>query len=83
MTLGRARVVQKRMFASVVGYLSSVCLAIPNGRFHLTSMYNDLHKQEGWDKNIKIKLSNKSIQELKHFWLQPCRSEIGRSWFPP
>lgn len=58
---GRNGFVSKKEFASVVGYCSSCCLALPQGRFHLTAMYADLHSVEGWSKNIVIRLKNKSI----------------------
>ena len=77
------RLVNKRHLAKVIGYCSSTCLAIPSGRFHLVSLYQDLHSKDGWDSKIFIKLSNKSLNELKHFWKQPPVENVGRSWFPP
>ena len=37
----------------------------------------------GWDSRTRIRLSNKSIQELTHFWRAPPASAVGRSWYPP
>lgn len=51
MAKGRARIVSKRLLASIIGYCSSCCLALPNGRFHLTSLYHDLNTVEGWSNN--------------------------------
>lgn len=61
MAQGRARCVTKKLLASVIGYCSSCCLALPNGRYHLTSLYSDLHSVDGWQRNIRVKLTNKSI----------------------
>lgn len=83
MSLGRARLVEKRALASVLGYCQSCCLAIPNGRFHLTSLYSDLNSVEGWARDTMVKLHGKSLNELRFFWLCPPAHEVGRSWFPP
>ena len=53
------------------------------GRFHLVALYNDLSSAPGWAHSTMIKLSNKSVNEVKHFWAKPCISQQGRSWFPP
>ena len=77
------RLVNKRHLAKVIGYCSSTCLAIPSGRFHLVSLYHDLHAKEGWDSKIYVKLQNKSLNELQHFWKKPSPEHVGKSWFPP
>ena len=45
MLKGRSGMVNKRVLARVVGYCSSCCLALPNGKFHLVSLYRDLHSK--------------------------------------
>lgn len=81
--LSRKRHVSKRLLAQVIGYCQSTCLAVPMGRFHLVSLYQDLNQKEGWGNSVRVKLSNKSINELRSFWQNIQRSDIGRSWFPP
>lgn len=80
---GRKRRVNKLDFARVVGYCSSVCMALPRGRFHLTKMYHDLCSVADWGKNTYITVSHGSVKELQHYWLRPTTAEVGRSWFPP
>jgi hypothetical protein len=79
----RCRVVNKKYLAKVIGYCSSCCLALPTGRFHLSSLYKDLHSKCGWGKNVDVRLCDKSMKELEFFWLSPKACNVGRSWFPP
>lgn len=60
----KARRVFKRDLARVVGYCSSVCLALPYGRYHLTKLYHDLHQKENWNSSVQVQLSHTSIKEL-------------------
>lgn len=83
MLSGRSGMVNKRVLARAIGYCSSCCLALPNGKFHLVSLYRDLHSKKGWGKNVNVRLHNKSENELKYYWLRPPLYEVGRSWFPP
>lgn len=83
LSASRARHVKKKLLAQCIGYLQSTCLALPNGRLHLIDLYNDLNSKAGWSSSIVVRLSNRSVAELKNYWLNiPC-SEVGRSWFPP
>ena len=43
------RWVTKRKLAHILGFLQSMCLAIPFGRFHLTSLYHALSTTPGWE----------------------------------
>ena len=55
----------------------------PRGRFHLVSLYADLNQKPGWAPNTQIKMSNKTIKELKAFLYTPPTTAEGRSWYPP
>ena len=83
MSKSRGRTINKRVLARAIGYCSSTCLALPKGRFHLVALYQDLSSKPGWTSSIQIKLSNKSLNELTHFWQRLDEKHIGRSWFPP
>jgi hypothetical protein len=65
-----------------VGYLQSTALAIPSARYHLLQLYADLNAVPGWHA-VSVRLSNKSLNELQHFWADVPSACIGRSWYPP
>lgn len=66
-----------------MGYFQSTCLALPLGRFHLVSLYSDLNSVNGWDTRIQVKLSHRSLNEVRQFWAHPPPEGVGRSWYPP
>lgn len=59
------RFINKRKLASFIGYLQSCSLAIPSARLHLVQLYTDLNKLPGWHSTASIRISHKSLKEIK------------------
>lgn len=81
------RKVPRIIFARLLGFLQSCCLAIKESRQHLSILYKDLNspldgKQLSWGSKCMIKISHRSLKELEHFWLRLPKNLVGRSWYP-
>lgn len=75
------RWVSKRKLARVVGYLQSCTYALPFGRFYLAHLYAAFPQSHGWDGNVKV--TNKALSDLKHYWLRLTQHTVQRHWFTP